>query len=138
MQWSDIPFQPANKKLRHFAALWLVGFGVLACWYAFVRHNLPVGLFLGALALTVGPVGIARPGFIRPIFIGWMVAAFPVGWVISRMALGLAFYGVFTPIALAFKLCGRDVLDRSFQPEQQTYWTPKPAPREVLSYFHQF
>ena len=39
-----------------------------------------------------------------------MIAAFPIGWTISRLMLAALFYLVFTPMALVFRLMGRDAL----------------------------
>ena len=86
MQWSDIPFDPDRKTLRQFAGLWLV---VLR------RHGplagpgeagiLTLGLSLAALALMVGLAGLTRPEWVRSIFVGWMVLAFPIGWTVSQV-----------------------------------------------------
>src|SRR5690349_1488987 len=107
MRWSDIPFSPTERTLRQFAGLWILFFAGLACWQAFVRSNLFFAAAAGALAVSIGPVGLVRPRLIRPIFVGWMVVAFPIGWVMSRVLLGIVFYGIFTPLALFFRLCGR-------------------------------
>jgi hypothetical protein len=138
MQWSDIPFDPPRRTLRQFAGLWLVFFAGLACWEVLKRGHAGAGLVLGLLAVTVGTLGLVRPRAVRPIFVAWMVVAFPIGWTISRVLLALMYYGVFTPMALIFRLIGRDPLARRFEPETATYWTPKPAPHELRSYLRQF
>ena len=35
---------------------------------------------------------IARSEAVKPIFVGWMIAAFPIGWVVSRVALGAIYF----------------------------------------------
>jgi hypothetical protein len=52
--------------------------------------------------------------------------------------LGLLYYGMFTPLALFFRLIGRDPLRRKIDRQAASYWekfenTPTPA-----SYFRQF
>ena len=63
----------------------------------------------------------------RPIYVGWMVLAFPIGWTVSQAMLALMFYGLFTPIGLLFRLIGRDPLQLSRRSGLETYWTPKPV-----------
>ena len=138
MQWSDIPFHPPRKMLREFAGLWIVFFGGTALWQWLARGHPMAGLILGMLALTVGPVGLVRPGWMRPIYVTWMVLAFPIGWTLSQVILGVLFYGLFTPIGLAFRLAGRDPLTLRRSPERVTYWTSKPAPATPRRYFQQF
>jgi hypothetical protein len=138
MQWSDIPFKPAPRTLRQFAGLWILFFGGLACWHGLWRANQGLALLFAALAVAVGPLGLVKPEAIRWVFVGWMVLAFPIGWAVSRVVLGVLFYGVFTPIGLVFRLLGRDPLDRRPRPDQPTYWAPKPAAAGARSYFQQF
>jgi Saxitoxin biosynthesis operon protein SxtJ len=139
MQWSDINFAPSAKTLRQFAALWLVFFAGQGCWQAFGRERWLVATLLLSIAVTVGSLGIARPALIRPLYVGWMVLAFPIGWTLSRLLLAFFFYGIFTPLGLLFRLAGRDVLRRRFTGDAlTTYWTTKPAATDVRSYFRQF
>ena len=138
MRWSDIPFDPPPKTLRQFAGLWLVFFGGWAAHQSLVRGHTAVGFVLGVAALAIGLLGLIRPTAIRPIFVAWMVLAFPIGWTVSFLLLTLIFFGLFAPIALVFRLSGRDPLARTRRPDAQTYWIPKPAPTSLRSYFRQF
>src|SRR5262245_26479209 len=100
MQWSDISFAPPSRILRQFAGLWLIFFGGLACWQGFLEGNQTAALVLAALALAVGPLGLLRPQAVRPLFVAWMVLAFPIGWAVSRVLLAFLYYGIFTPVGL--------------------------------------
>ena len=138
MRWSDIPFHPDRRTLRQFAVLWLLFFGGMAAWQVLCRHRTGLGLSIGALALVVGLAGLTRPDWIRLIFVGWMILAFPIGWTISQLVVLILFYGLFTPIGLVFRLIGRDPLHRARTVGVESYWTPKPAPADVRRYFKQF
>jgi hypothetical protein len=138
MHWSDIPFQPPRQTLRQFAGLWIAFFGGFALWQALVRGNPTPAAVFAVLALTVGPIGLARPEWLRPIYVSWMVLAFPIGWAVSQAVTALLFYGLFTPIGLVFRLIGRDPLHRSRRPGVETYWSPKPTPSDPRRYFQQF
>lgn len=137
MQWSDLPLNPAPRMLRQFAGLWTGFFSIAACWQAWGRERPTVGLVLGALAVTVGPLGLLWPALMRPIFVAWMVVVFPIGWLVSRIVLALVFYGVMTPLAMVFRLMGRDSLTLRPQPATASYWQPKPT-AEARRYFRQF
>ncbi len=138
MQWSDIPFDATKKTLRQFAGLWIVFFGGLALYWGPYKGYPTAGWILGAVALTMGPLGLVMPSLIRPIFVGWMVLAFPIGWLISRIVLGILYYGVFTPLSLIFRLQGRDALARRKRPEAASYWIAKPVITDVRRYYRQF
>ena len=138
MQWSDIQFHPPSKTLRQFACLWLACFGGLAALEGIVREHTNLAATLTVLALAVGPMGIIWPQAMRPIYVAWMVLAFPIGWTISQIILALMFYGLFTPIGLIFRIIGRDPLHRARQPGLESYWSPKTTPADPRRYFRQF
>jgi hypothetical protein len=138
MRWSDIQFDPPRKVLRQFAGLWLVFFGGWALWEILGRGRTGFGGVLALLAVTIGPLGLIRPEWVRFIYVGWMVLAFPIGWTISQLILLAMFFGLFTPIGLTFRLLGRDTLRRARRPELESYWEPKPASTDLRRYFKQF
>ena len=137
MQWSDVTKTPPPKTLRQFAALCLIVFGGLAIWRIWQGHVDAPTAVLGAVALGLGVTGLAWPAAIKPVFMAWMIAAFPIGWLVSRVVLAFLFYAVFTPVALVFRVKGRDLLHRRRQ-SRTSYWAPKAGPADVREYFRQF
>ncbi len=138
MRWSDIPRNPTTKMLREFAGLWLIFFGALAAWQGFGKHHPTAGIVLAVLAVGVGVPGLIAPRWLRPVFVAWMTLAFPIGWVVSHVLLGLVFFGLFLPVGLVMRLAGRDPLMLRRRSDISSYWLPKPAPADVRQYFRQF
>jgi hypothetical protein len=138
MHWTDIPRNPSAKTLRQFAAAWLVFFLAFGAHQYVVRHHHLPGAVLGVMAVTLGLLGLIKPVAVRRLFIAWMVLAFPIGWLISQVMLLLMFYLLITPVALLFRLQGRDPLARKPAPERVSFWAPKKLPEDVRSYFRQY
>jgi hypothetical protein len=150
MEFADVNWNPDRKQLRVFAALWLIAFGALGLHMAWrsgaLGGQVPIGwhdpwrgpLGLWALAVSVSLVGLAFPGAIRPIYKVWMAAAFPIGWTVSHVLLGVVYFGLFTAFSLIFKMLGRDPLKRSFDRQAPTYWTRRPVGGGPQRYFRQF
>jgi hypothetical protein len=138
MQWSKLPLNPAPRVLRQFAGLWIVFFGGLACWRFFVSGDAATAGRLFLLAFTVGPIGLLFPKAVKPVFVGWLILAFPVGWLVSRAVLVLLFFGIFSPIGVLFRLMGRDLLQLRRQPDRDTYWTRKASQAGAASYLRQY
>jgi hypothetical protein len=138
MRWSDIQFDPPLKVLRQFAGLWLLFFGGWALWEVVRQGRLEFGAILAILALTIGPLGLIRPSWVRFIYVGWMVLAFPIGWTMSQIILTTMFFGLFTPIGFAFQFLGRDTLQRRHRGELDSYWQHKPVSADLRRYFKQF
>jgi len=138
MSWADIQFKPAKKVLRQFAAAWLVIVLAWAVYFWFARGQQKVGWVLGALAVIVGGLGFMAPRAIRWVYLGCMIVAFPIGWVVSQIMLAMLFYCVVTPVAVFFRLRRRDLLRGAPPEECATFWTPKTLPEELRRYFRQY
>jgi hypothetical protein len=132
------PFDPTDRILRQFAAMWIVFFGAIAAWQNFHYNRFGVAVALAILALTVGPLGLAWPRGIRPVFVGWMTLAAPIGWVVSHIVLAAIFYGVFTPVALFFRFIRRDALGLRSQSGAKTYWRARIAAKDNVQYLRQY
>jgi hypothetical protein len=78
------------------------------------------------------------PATIRWIYVGCMIAAFPVGWVVSQVMLAVLFYVMITPVALLFRWRGRDSLHRAPARGRASYWTEKSQPEDLRRYFRQY
>jgi hypothetical protein len=128
---------PSDRMLRQFSVLWIVFFGAFSVMQGLAGRQLMAGVF-AALAVVIGPMGLVRPKFIKPIFVGWMIVAFPIGWVVSHVIMGVLFYGLFTPVSWVFKLIGRDELGLKAKKEAATYWRAKPQALNSSQYMRQF
>ena len=137
MQWSDVTKAPTPKMLRQFGGLSLVVFGGLAAWRLWHGQTGLWTYVLAAIAVLVGVTGLIAPALVRPIYIGWMIVAFPIGWTISHIALGLMFFVVFMPVGLYFRMTGRDALHLK-RSKEGSYWLAKPAARSGDEYLRQF
>lgn len=136
MRWSDISF--SRTTLRQFAALWIVFFAALAAFYGWGRGQTTLGLVLLAVAFTIGPLGVWEPGLIRPIYTTWMIAVFPIGWLVSFVMMALVYFVVVTPIAFVFRLMRRDALQLRSAGSQNSYWQSKPMPDSMGRYLRQY
>jgi len=124
--------------LRQFAGIWILFFGAIAAWQNVHHHRPAAAIALAILSVTVGPLGLVWPRAIRPLFIGWMALAYPIGWTVSRIVLGGIFYGLFTPLAWAFRIAGRDELGLKPQPGAASYWISRPPATDRARYLRQF
>lgn len=136
MTWKDLPRNPSSATLRQFAALWLVIFGIMG-YSRFQHGDTRLGVALMAMAAVGGIVGLAAPRVMRPIFVGWLIVVFPIGWFISHALLAVLFACLFAPLGLLFRWMKRDAL-RLRPTDTTTYWRPKPAAADIASYYRQF
>lgn len=137
MTLKEIIGHPTDTDLRVFGGLQLI-FLMIVAYVA--RQQLPMVAWAALLGLSaiVAVLGAAKPWWIRPIYVGWMTAVFPIGWAISHIALAVVYYLVLTPLGIWRRLTAGDPLDREFDSAAATYWRRRPPSRGSRSYFRQF
>lgn len=132
-------FNPMPRA-RQLAGIFLPGL-LGGIGYAVLHTATPLATVLTVLG-AVGGLGAlaiwAAPALGKKLYVGWMVAALPVGWTISRFVLGFVFYVVLTPIGLLMRMTGYDPMKRKLDREASTYWIERPKAPEASRYFRQF
>jgi len=110
----------------------------MGAWQFWARLRGGPALACGVMAL-VGPV-LCRlaPAIFGRVYWGAMWLAFPLGWLSSQLALAVMFYGVITPMALVFRIGGRDRLGRRRRTELESHWAPRARPTDVRRYFRTY
>jgi len=112
-----------ERDLRKFGLVVgavFVALGLLFLW----RHPGRSPYFLipgGALIL----LGLVLPRALKWIYIGWMSAAFVLGFVMAHVILTLFFFLVITPVGLVAKLVGKDFLSLKLDRTAKSYWLPR-------------
>jgi hypothetical protein len=126
----------SDRLLRQFAALCVLVFGGLSLINLIGRHRSTTAAIFAVLA-AVGIAGLVRPRAIRSTFFLTMTVTKPIGWGISQVLLAAIFYLVFTPLAVVFRMTGRDPLCRARKTESSTYWRTRTQPSDVRDYLYQ-
>jgi hypothetical protein len=133
----DIPL-PSD---RSFGLTFATAFGILTAlglWRGWMGGEL-WKYFLG-IALVFLVVSYTVPSVLRPFNKVWMLFGALLHKVVSPIMLGVIYFLVVTPVALFFKLTGRDELRRKYDPAAKTYWITRapPGPDGPSSFPRQF
>lgn len=138
MSLVQLNWRPDRKTLAEFSEAWMFFIGMLAAPLALYKGHETLAVVLWGVALAGRAVGFVRPQWMQPLFVAMSVAAWPIGWTVSHLAMALVFYGVFTPVGLFFRLIGRDPLKRKLEPQATTYWEAYRPDRDRARYLKQF
>ena len=116
------------SQLRSFGLIVGSVFAVIALWSVLFRGgDLRVwSLILSGLLIIPA---LVIPTILRPIYKVWMRIGSVLGWINTRIILGIGFYFVFTPMGVVMRMFGKDPLHRKFTPNTTTYRinrTPRP------------
>ena len=119
----------SKKQLRDFGFLIGLGFPILIGWLipALTGHGLRVWtLWVGFPGLIIG---LTSPRLLNYPYKFWMKLGFILGWVNSKIMLGLVYIIVLIPIAFVMRMIGYDPLrtksngEKTFREKRKNYQT---------------
>ena len=123
-----------RKELRQFGLLVGTVFTVIGLWPLGFRGE-PLRLWaigVGGLLIAFGGI---LPQLLAPIHKGWMWVGHILGWINTRILLGIVFYVLVTPMGLVFRLMGKDTMRRAFAGSSTTYRVVRsPRPHSHMKY----
>lgn len=121
--------QEERAQLRNFGLIVGGIFGAIALWPTIIRGGDVRTWCLAVAAVLIVPALIV-PRALAPAHRVWMTVGALLGWINTRLVLGIVFFVVITPIALVLRLVGRDAMQRAFDRGATTYRvrrTPRPG-----------
>ncbi len=110
-----------STQLRKFGLILALGmiaiFGLL---FPLLKDNpLPMWPYTFGTVLLVPT--IIRPQWLKVLYGPWMKIGHCLGWVNTRIILGVIFFGLITPMAIVMRLLGKDPMCRTFSKNATTY-----------------
>lgn len=107
-----------------FAGLVALLFGLLLPWI-FDRNWPGWPWYVGGV---VGSLALVAPVILYPLYRVWMAFGLVMGWINTRLILGLLFFVVMLPIGLIMKVLAKDPMRRRIDPEATSYRIIRTAP----------
>jgi hypothetical protein len=122
-----------TKQLRSFGLTVGGIFAVIGIWPIIFHHE---GLRWWAVVvagLLIVPA-VALPKSLFWIHKGWMAVGHVLGWINTRIILGVVFYVIVTPIGVVRRWLGKDPMGQQLRPDLDSYRvTRKPRPASHLT-----
>jgi hypothetical protein len=125
-----------NKQLRSFG--FTVGgiFALIGFWPLVVRAEDPRWWALVIAAGLLIPA-VVFPRSLVWVHKGWMAIGHVLGWINTRIILGMIFYVIVTPIGIIRRWLGKDPMGRNLRPDLDSYRVirkPRPASHLTKQY----
>jgi Saxitoxin biosynthesis operon protein SxtJ len=122
---------------RSFGIVFAVVFSLIAL---FPLIN-GAGIRVWALIIAVAFFGLAfiAPGLLKPLNLLWARFGALLHKIVTPIILGMIFFAVVTPMAIVFKILGKDPLRLRFEPNSTSYWiirnSDDPEPQSMKNQF---
>lgn len=130
----EINTQPADRQLKQFGMICVVAIPVAVWMWGGQSSALIVG---GIAGVALGLVGLISPRLLKPVFVGLVFLTFPIGLIVGELIMLTIYFGLFLPMALMFRIIGRDALQRRASTDAVSFWSPRTSPTSVRKYYQQ-
>jgi len=74
------------------------------------------------ISITLLVSALVLPIILKPVYKLWMTIGFVLGWINTRIILGIIFYLIFAPAGALMKLFREDPMCRTFNDDFDTYF----------------
>jgi len=112
---------PDKQELRKFGLVFATAmvliFGLFFPWL--LERPWPTWPWIVAAVFVVP--ALLFPQVLKPVFQVWMKIGHALGWINSRIILGILFFLMFAPVALVLRLLGKDMLKQRLDASATTY-----------------
>ncbi|MDH5387054.1 MAG: SxtJ family membrane protein [Gammaproteobacteria bacterium] len=125
--------QTSNNELQKFGittGIIVAGlFGLLLPWL----FNFTIPYWPWAVSSILILWAFIHPASLKHIFLTWMKFGHIMGWINSRIILGIMFYFIFLPTAVILKILGKDPLHKKLDEKISSYRIKSPQkPKEHI------
>ena len=125
-----------TKQLRSFGCTVGGFFALIAFWPLVFRSEDPRLWAMVVAGCLLVPAVVFPKSLVWP-YKGWMVVGHVMGWINTRIILGVVFYVVVTPVGVLRRWLGKDPMGRELRPDLDSYRVirkPRPASHLTKQY----
>ena len=110
---------------RSFGLLFFVVFLIVSLWPLTSVGSIRIwSAIISAVFLILGLI-ISR--LLTPLNVFWFKFGMILGAIISPIVMGIVFFLVVTPTGFILRIMGKDLLNKKYDKEKETYWIKRNA-----------
>lgn len=94
---------------------------LFAIFFPWVFDATAMPIWPWALAGLLWLPALVMPAVLRPVYTIWMKVGHVLGWVNTRIILGILFYAIILPMGLIMRLFGKDPMARKYDRSATSY-----------------
>ncbi|MHC4069127.1 MAG: SxtJ family membrane protein [Planctomycetota bacterium] len=139
MSLMEIKWNQSRKELRNFGRIALLATAAISViLYVFKGVAIHWVSLIFAFGFAIFVISIVSTEQARTIYLSLTLLVFPIGYVVSFIVQAIFYFLLITPLALVFRLIGRDSLRRKSDLAAKSYWIPKRPVESISRYLRQF
>lgn len=123
----------SKRELRRFGLILALIIGVLFVVIPFWFADKPPSIIMSSIIGILTTWSMLLPQQLKYLYRVWMRIGEVLGWINTRLILGIVFVLLFLPIGIMMKIMGKDPMRRGFRQDEKTYRVASdPSPVEQL------
>lgn len=134
----EIKGRPSGNELRWFGLIMLALFGTIGAVVLWRSGSMTAATVIWAVGAGLVVIYYSVRPFRLPIYLAWMFAVYPIGWLLSNLLMGIIYFLLITPTGALMRLFRVDPLNRRLDRDADTYWVDLPQETKHSRYFSQF
>ena len=105
---------------RSFGLLFFVVFLIVSLWPLTSVGSIRIwSAIISAVFLILG---LINSRLLTPLNVFWFKLGMILGAIISPIVMGIVFFIVVTPTGFILRIMGKDLLNKKYDKEKETYW----------------
>ena len=110
---------------RSFGLLFFVVFLIVSLWPLTSVGSIRIwSAIISAVFLILG---LINSRLLTPLNVFWFKFGMILGAIISPIVMGIVFFLVVTPTGFILRIMGKDLLNKKYDKEKETYWIKREA-----------
>ena len=105
---------------RSFGLLFFVIFLIISLWP--LTHEGSIRIWSVIISVVFLILGLLNSKFLTPLNLLWFKFGMILGAIISPIVMGIVFFLVVTPTGLILRIMRKDLLNKKYDKEKETYW----------------
>ena len=110
---------------RSFGLLFFVVFLIVSLWP--LTHEGSIRIWSVIVSAVFLILGLINSRLLTPLNVLWFKLGMTLGAIISPIVMGIVFFIVVTPIGFILRIMGKDLLNKKYDKEKETYWIKRNA-----------
>ena len=93
-----------------------------------LTYDGPIRIWSIIVSLIFLILSLTNSKILTPLNILWFKFGILLGTIVAPFVMGFVFFIVVTPIGLALKIIGKDILNKKYDKKRSTYWIKRNVP----------
>ena len=110
---------------RSFGLLFFVVFLIVSLWP--LTHEGSIRIWSVIVSAVFLILGLINSRLLTPLNVLWLKFGMILGAIISPIVMGIVFFLVVTPTGFILRIMGKDLLNKKYDKEKETYWIKRNA-----------